>query len=77
MTDLPPRLVTVETEGLSLSVIVWRAARGPHPGLIERVLELNPGLAAKGPILPVGTVIRIPVERPEAPRPVEPITLWT
>ncbi len=36
------------------------------PGLVERILDANPGLADKGAILPLGTVIKliVPAEDP-------------
>ncbi len=52
---------TVRIEGLTLSNIIWRKYRRQPQGFIEKVLDLNPGLAAFVEI-PVGTVIRFPVE---------------
>ena len=69
--------VTVSGYGLTLSKIVWRRFRRPMPGLVERILEANPGLAAKGEILPLGTAfdLIVPAEDPtDAARPV--IRLW-
>ena len=52
---------TVLIEGLTLSSVIWRKYRRQPQGFIEKVLDLNPGLAADIEI-PVGTVIRFPVE---------------
>lgn len=38
------------------------------------VLAVNPGLAALGPILPQGTMVRLPPKRP--PTPGKRINLW-
>jgi phage tail protein X len=48
-------LVTVKGEGFTLSRIIWRRFRAPMPGLHERTLEHNPGLADFAMFLPVGT----------------------
>jgi phage tail protein X len=66
----------VATEGLSVDLLIWRRYRRQMPGLVERTLVLNPGLAAKGPVLPVGTVVRIPVVAVQV-RDVDLVRLWT
>lgn len=47
---------------------------GRTSGAVERVLEANPGLAALGVALPVGTLINLP-ELPEAQEQ-EKVQLW-
>jgi len=69
-------LVTVEGEFISVSLIIWRRFRRPMPRLLEQILDLNPGLAALGPYLPVGTRFNMPVPTPREPALLEPITLW-
>lgn len=56
------RTETVQSEGLTLSLIVWRLFKRKPEGYIERVLDLNPGLADLGPAIPVGTVIVFPLD---------------
>lgn len=75
--SVPPIRVTVESEGLTLSQIVWRKFRAPRPGLVERILALNPGLATPGPMLPPGTEFLMPIDG-EAAAPEAPaiISLW-
>jgi phage tail protein X len=50
------------------------------PGLVERIYAMNPGLAAHGPTLPLGTSFLLPVPAPDpAPDPAQvlaPIRLW-
>lgn len=44
-------------------------------GVVEAVLEANPGLAARGPVLPAGLLVALP----DLPRPAEakrPTRLW-
>lgn len=75
MTDPVLRRVTVEADGLTLSLLVWRRYRTPMFGLAERILALNPGLAARGLVLPIGTTLLMPDER-EAPSEAATISLW-
>ena len=59
---------TVQTDGLTVTRVVWRRFRRPMFGMVERVLALNPGLAQKGVHIPVGTKIVIPIDAPEEAR---------
>lgn len=54
--------ITVRSEGMTVSRIIWQFLRRQPPGYLEQVLVANPGLADKGPLLPVGTVINMPLE---------------
>jgi len=69
--------ITITGEGLALDQLVWRKFRRAVPGLVEQVLALNPGLAQLGPILPVGTVVVVPVLASAQETPArEIIQLW-
>lgn len=68
--------VTVVGENVTLSLLVWRRFNSAVPGLVERTLDTNPGLAALGPHLPVGTVVRLPIPTPRQAPAVTPIRLW-
>ncbi|MFC5509255.1 tail protein X [Bosea massiliensis] len=57
---------TVETTGLTVSLLVWRRFKRPMFGMVERILELNYGLAEKGIFLPIGTKVTIPIDAPTA-----------
>ena len=46
------------------------------PGLVEKILDRNPGLAGAGIVLPLGTVLDIPVPTPREPQLLDPIRLW-
>jgi phage tail protein X len=46
-------------QGDTLDALVWRE-RSLGPADLPAVLELNPGLAALGPILPLGTTVTVP-----------------
>lgn len=55
-----PESYTVKQLHLSLDLILWRRFGRPGQSLVEQTYVLNPGLAAHGPILPVGTVVLLP-----------------
>lgn len=52
------RTVVVEGDGIALDRLLFDVTG--REDLVPGVLDANPGLAALGPVLPVGTVIRIP-----------------
>lgn len=67
---------TVMIEGLTLSNIIWRKFRRQPTGYVEKVLAINPGLAATVEIA-VGTVITFPIEEVAAQTPTKNVTrLW-
>lgn len=68
--------VTVEGDALTVSLIVWRRFIRPMPGLVEAILDANPGLADLGPILPLGTVFEMPVPIAQDHQVLDPIRLW-
>ena len=68
--------VTVEGDGLTVSVIVWRRFKRPMPGLVEAIYDLNPGLADLGQTLPVGTIFDMPIPIPREQQVLDPIRLW-
>lgn len=57
--------VVVKGEAITLSLLVWRRFKRQSTGFLERVLDMNPGLADLGPIIPVGTSIIFPIDAPE------------
>lgn len=46
-------------QGDTLDLICWRHY-GRTRDIVERVLAVNPGLAALGAVLPLGTPVRLP-----------------
>lgn len=68
--------VRVEREGMTVDLVVWRAFGHQGDRLVERTFEVNPGLAALGPILPVGTEFELPVSAPPKPPLRETVRLW-
>ena len=68
--------VTVSGDELTLSLIVWRRFHRPMPGLVEQILDLNPGLADQGDVLPVGVSFDMPIPIPRERQVLDPIRLW-
>lgn len=68
--------VTVEGEFITVSLIVWRRFHRPMPGLVEQILNLNPGLGGLGTFLPIGTGFDMPVPTPREPAILDPVKLW-
>lgn len=69
--------VTVQGDNLTVSLIVWRRFSKPVPGLVEAIYDATPGLAALGAVLPVGTVLTIPVPaQATTAAQLAPVTLW-
>ncbi|WP_416139082.1 tail protein X [Halomonas sp. HK25] len=67
---------TVRThQGETLDALCYRVL-GRTGDVTEQALELNPGLAELGPILPHGTLVKLPEEQ-RRPRTVESVQLWT
>lgn len=63
-------------EGETVDEVCWRAL-GYTRTIVEQVLELNPGLAARGPRLPAGTVITLPqAASSTAVQNLETVSLW-
>ncbi len=75
-------LVTVQSEYMTVDLLVWRRYRNRAPGIVEATLDCNPHLASlhkTSPFLPVGTPVRIPIDLNilrGSPRPAT-ITLWS
>lgn len=61
-------------QGDTVDLVCW-AFYGRTGGVVEQVLEANPGLADHGPVLPVGTRITLP-EVAASPLKSPQIHLW-
>lgn len=69
--------ITVSGDFITVDLLIWRRFQTRTPGLVERVLDMNRDLAGLGPILPIGTVVKIPIDAPDlrpSQRPV--VRLW-
>lgn len=60
-------------QGDTLDLICWRHY-GRTDGVVEQVLEANPGLARLGPILPHGTLVQLPEIATQPQR--QTVQLW-
>lgn len=61
-------------QGDTLDTLCWRHLGTTDP--VESALEVNPGLAALGPILPEGTAVTLPAAESIAPPAKTIIQLW-
>ncbi len=52
-------MVVKSLQGDTVDLICWRYY-GRTAGVLEQVLDSNRGLAALGPVLPMGTMITLP-----------------
>ncbi|MCE8002525.1 tail protein X [Billgrantia ethanolica] len=62
-------------QGETLDALCHRVL-GTTAAVTEQVLQLNPGLAELGPILPEGTPVKLP-DAPPQPERRDVIQLWT
>lgn len=60
-------------QGDTLDLICWRHY-GRTAGVVEQVLDANPGLARLGPILPHGTLVQLPEIATQPQR--QTVQLW-
>lgn len=68
-------MATISTLQGDMVDTICRRTYGDESGFVEAVLAANPGLAALGPVLPVGTQVFLPVLDPD-PEQEQLVTLW-
>lgn len=69
--------IKVTGAGLTVSRLIWNRCQRPVEGMPGRIYDLNPGLAARGTHIPVGTTVLVPVPVEANSEPVvERVTLW-
>lgn len=61
-------------QGDTVDAICWRHY-GRTAGVVEQVLDVNPGLADLGTVLPMGTAITLPEVATQAPQR-QVVNLW-
>ena len=61
-------------QGDTVDAICWRHY-GRTAGVVEQVLDANPGLADLGPVIPHGTLIQLPEQAVRAERR-QMVNLW-
>ena len=62
-------------QGDTVDAICWRAF-GTTAGVVETVYEMNRGLAALGPVLPMGTPVVLPNTQDVGTRVLAILQLW-
>ncbi len=53
-------IVKVGGPRITVDLLLWRRYGPIGQRLLEETLELNPGLATLGPVLPLGTLVKLP-----------------
>lgn len=61
-------------QGDTLDDICWRHY-GRSMGVVEAVIETNPGITRHGPVLPTGTPVKLPSVAPQ-PTATGVVNLW-
>lgn len=60
------RTITVRGEGITVDLLLWREYGVKGKRALKATLDLNPGVAGLGPVLPLGTAVTLadlPVEQ--------------
>lgn len=70
------RVITIQTEGITVSRLAWDLYRSTAQGLAERIYTLNPGLGKLGVYLPVGTKVVTDIAGPTRASERRVIKLW-
>lgn len=69
-------VLVVEQDATTLDLLLWRRFRRAYAGMVERTLDINPGLAASA-ILPVGRKVTVELPAAEtAAKAIPVVTLW-
>jgi phage tail protein X len=71
-----PETITVRGENIPLDLLLWRRYGVRGQSLVGAALDINPGLADLGPILPLGTTVIIPDLPPETAPAVKVVSLF-
>lgn len=55
-----PKTITIRGDNISVDLLLWREYGVRGRALLEQTLDINPGLAALGPIIPHGQSVTLP-----------------
>jgi phage tail protein X len=66
----------VRAEGVTLDLLLWRRFLRVIPGLVEQTLDINPTLARKGVVLPIGTRVVVQLPEPPEAKIANAVSLW-
>lgn len=59
--------ITIKGDEITVDLLLWRRFKRYDQGLVERVLDMNPGIADGTVFLPIGFVVKIPLDAPNRP----------
>lgn len=78
----PYEVISIKGEGITPSLLIWRRYKRPAAGVLEFFLDMNPHILdglSKSPYLPIGTIVRLPIDQKAlsgAPQSIKQATLW-
>ncbi|WP_068083155.1 tail protein X [Novosphingobium rosa] len=61
----------------TLSALCWRVLGTSRGGVMEQALNLNPGIASRGAVLPAGITVILPDVATDQPATLDVVQLWT
>ncbi len=73
MASVEVAMVAVSLQGDTVDALCWRHLGRTH-GVVEATLQLNPGLADLGLVLPTGTSVKL--ARPASSKTKTTVQLW-
>lgn len=68
--------ITVRGEGITLDLLLYRRYGVRGRALLPATLAANPGLAARGAVIPLGTKVQLPELSTQTAAPVRLVTLF-
>jgi phage tail protein X len=69
-------IVTIRGDNITLDLLLSRRFGRQGQAMVERTLELNPGVADLGVELPLGTIVLLPLPAPPSRLVAQPISLF-
>lgn len=67
---------TVGSDYITLSMIIWQRWSRHMPGLLELTMETNRDIEDAGTVLPLGTIVRLPIPTRREEEELEAIALF-
>ncbi len=68
--------IVIRGEGITLDLLLWRRFGRIGQSLVEATHAINPGLAALGVFLPLGTSVVLPEPPRASPYRAQPVSLF-
>jgi phage tail protein X len=66
----------VRGDRMTVDLLLWQRYRRDTKDLLERVLDMNPGLADYGAFIPDGVKVYVPIDKPKSQPVLKLVKLW-